>query len=274
MIEEACSQDILWFVFYKDELILQHQEDGSFSIPHGKTPPVTPPSLNTTHRISPMSDGTEVRTFSLSNPLQESDSNPLCGDWELCGLRESFYKLPIELFQKAGKCKEILYWDEKNKYCGVCGSPLTLDTDISKRCHSCGNEVWAQVSTAIIVRINRGDELLLVKARNFRKNFYGLVAGFVETGESLEEAVCREVMEETGIHIKNLRYFDSQPWPFPCGLMVGFTAEYANGELHLQLSELDQGGWFHYKNLPTLPDSVSIARRLINDFLESKKDCQ
>ena len=97
---------------------------------------------------------------------------------------------------------------------------------------------------------------------------YGLVAGFVETGETLEEAVHREVKEETGIKITNLRYFSSQPWPYPCGLMVGFNADYVEGEIHLQRSELAKGGWFRKDNLPTIPEKLSIARKLIDAWLD------
>jgi NAD+ diphosphatase len=116
----------------------------------------------------------------------------------VCAL--SFYKLDRELYNKAGKCAELLYWDHNTKYCGVCGAPMKMHTDISKRCTACGKEVWPQLSTAIITLIHRGDEIVMVHARNFKGCFYGLVAGFVETGETLEQAVKREVMEET--HLK------------------------------------------------------------------------
>ena len=144
---------------------------------------------------------------------------------------------------------------------------MKLHTDISKRCTNCGKEVWPQLATAIIVLIHRGDDVLLVHARNFKGDFYGLVAGFVETGETLEEAVRREVMEETGLTITNLRYFGSQPWPYPCGLMVGFNADYVSGEVHLQRSELSKGAWFNKNNLPTIPEKLSIARKLLDNWL-------
>ena len=115
--------------------------------------------------------------------------------------------------------------------------------------------------------IHREEEVLLVHARNFKSNFYGLVAGFVETGETLEEAVHREVMEETGIRITNLRYFGSQPWPYPCGLMVGFNADYVSGSLSLQKDELSKGSWFTKDNLPTIPEKLSIARMILDDWL-------
>lgn len=129
--------------------------------------------------------------------------------------------------------------------------------------------LWqGDLATAVIVLVHRGEEVLLVHAKNFVNNrIYGLVAGFVETGETLEEAVRREVMEETQLDITNLRYFGSQPWPFPCGLMVGFHADYAGGEIHLQRSELERGSWFGRDNLPPLPEKLSIARKLVDDWL-------
>lgn len=119
-------------------------------------------------------------------------------------------------------------------------------------------------------RINtQNDQVLLVHANNFKGNYYGLVAGFVETGETLEQAVVREVTEETSLKIKNLKYFGSQPWPYPCGLMIGFYAEYESGEIKLQRSELGAGGWFTMDNLPPIPEKLSIARKLIDNWIEN-----
>ena len=146
---------------------------------------------------------------------------------------------------------------------------MKMHTDISKRCTNCGKEVWPQLATAIIVLVSRGDEVLLVHARNFASDFSGLVPGFVETGETLEQAVHREVREETGVTITNLRYFGSQPWPYPCGLMVGFTADYVSGDIHLQRSELSRGGWFRRDHLPTIPEKLSIARMILDHWINS-----
>lgn len=145
-----------------------------------------------------------------------------------------------------------------------------MATDISKKCTECGKQVWPSLATAIIVLIKKDDQVLLVHARNFKGNFDSLVAGFVETGENLEEAVHREVMEETGLTIKNLKYFGSQPWPYPSGLMIGFSAEYVDGEIHLQKEELSRGKWFTKENLPILPEKLSIARKLIDAWLADK----
>ena len=128
-------------------------------------------------------------------------------------------------------------------------------------------EVWPQLATAVHRSCTPRRRVLLVHARNFKTDFYGLVAGFVETGETLEEAVHREVEEETGIKIKNIRYFGSQPWPYPCGLMVGFNADYDGGDIHLQQSELSKGAWFTKDNLPTIPEPLSIARMILDDWI-------
>ena len=250
-----------WFVFCKTDVMLEKNGDGTYTIPLSEECPITLKEWQTPHRITPMDDGTEVRTVSIDAPITNQER------YEMCGLRPSFYKLSKELYLKAGKCQEILYWDKNTQFCGVCGAPMKLHTDISKRCTNCGKEVWPQLATAIIVLIHRGDDVLLVHARNFKGDFYGLVAGFVETGETLEEAVRREVMEETGLTITNLRYFGSQPWPYPCGLMVGVNADYVSGEVHLQRSELSKGAWFNKNNLPTIPEKLSIARKLLDNWL-------
>ena len=149
---------------------------------------------------------------------------------------------------------------------------MKLHTSISKRGTHCGKEVWPLLATAIIVLIHRDDKILLVHARNFRGNWFGLVAGFVETGETLEEAVVREVYEEVGINISNIRYFGSQPWPYPCGLMVGFHADYVSGDLQLQRSEIDDAGWYDRDHLPPVPGKMSIARKLIDSWLDRRFD--
>ena len=251
-----------YFVFCKDDVLLMPLDDGSFTIPCQEEPPTEVKPWTHLMNISPMADGTEVVTYRIEMPPVDSKLQP-------SPLRQSYYKLPRELYLKAGKCQELLYWDRNTKYCGVCGAPMRMDTDISKKCTECGKEIWPQLATAVIVLIHRGDEVLLVRAKNFRTDFYGLVAGFVETGETLEEAVAREAMEETGVTITNIRYFGSQPWPYPCGLMVGFHADYVSGEIHLQRSEIAKGGWFTRDNLPTIPEKLSIARMLLDDWLEN-----
>ncbi|MDD6553522.1 MAG: NAD(+) diphosphatase [Prevotellaceae bacterium] len=252
-----------WFIFCKSDVVLEKKADGSYTIPFSEEPPVAVKPWTHVMEIAPMDDGSPVRAFRIDNPVTDHPN------LEMCGLRPSYYKLSRPLYLKAGKCYELLYWDMNTQFCGTCGAPMKMHTIISKRCTNCGKEVWPQLATAIIVLIHRGDEVLLVHARNFHTNFYGLVAGFVETGETLEEAVHREVMEETGMTITNLRYFGSQPWPYPCGLMVGYNADWVSGEIHLQKSELSRGSWFTKDNLPTIPEKLSIARMILDDWLKN-----
>lgn len=252
-----------FFVFCKGDIMLEKLPDGTYTIPLEEDAPTEIKPWYNIINAGPIGD-IEVRTYQIDAPITHN------AKYEMCGLRPSYYKLNSELYLKAGKCEELLYWDKNTHFCGVCGAPMKMHTDTSKKCTECGKEVWPQLATAIIVLIHKGDEVLLVHAKNFKSNFMGLVAGFVETGETLEQAVHREVMEETNLTITNIRYFGSQPWPYPCGLMVGFTADYVSGEIKLQTSELARGAWFSKDNLPTIPEKLSIARKLIDAWLEGK----
>lgn len=245
-----------YFVFCQSDLVLEKTNNG-YQIPTEL--PVEMKPWSTVMNV----DGDKA--CRIEQPLLGNER------YEMWGLRQSYYKLSHEDYLKAGKCHELLYWDQNTKFCGVCGGPMRFDTDISKKCEHCGKEVWPQLATAVIVLVRKDKEVLLVHAKNFRTDFYGLVAGFVETGETLEEAVHREVMEETGLHIKNLKYFASQPWPYPCGLMVGFIADYDGGKIHLQRSELSKGSWFDKDHLPQIPEKLSIARQLIDHWLEEQE---
>ena len=256
-----------YFVFCQDQLLLEQQPDGTCTIPFAEEPPTAVKPWTTIMNVTPIGNS-EVKTYATDTPFAETNSDNGNAVTRLSvPLRQSYYRLPWELYVKAGKCAELLYWDRNTRFCGVCGGPMRFHTDISKRCEHCGKEVWPQLATAVIVRITRGDdEVLLARARNFRGDFYGLIAGFVETGETLEEAVRREVHEETGLDISHITYFGSQPWPYPCGLMVGFTARYAGGSIHVQREELKNVAWFNRHHLPQLPEKLSIARRLIDDW--------
>ena len=249
----------LWFIFYKDKLLLAKQGE-KFAVPAGEEAPVGLCKSSSVMEVGTMDDGTPIKTFALNAPV----INDTAFEW--IDLRKSFHPLPREHYLKAGKCRELIYWDSNTQYCGTCGTPLRMHTPISKRCPQCGREIWPALSPAIIVLVHKGNEALLVHARNFKGDYYGLVAGFVETGETLEEAVHREVAEETGITITNLRYFGSQPWPYPNGLMVGFEADYVAGNIHLQKEELSHGAWFSKENLPAVPDKLSIARKMIDHW--------
>ena len=252
------AQKLRWYLFYRDQLLLQERPEG-LAIPAGAEPPV---AVDRTFTVDYQGAGT-AQAAHLAAPVELSG-------YRMMGLRASWDLLPQAAYDEAGKAFQLLYWDTHSRYCPVCGTPTEQTTPICKRCPRCGHELYPPIAPAIIVLIRKEEEVLLVHARNFRGNFHGLVAGFIEVGETLEECVRREVREETGLEIKELRYFASQPWPYPSGLMIGFTATYAGGSLKLQTEELSTGAFFSKDNLPEIPRKLSLARKLIDAWLAGK----
>ncbi len=187
------------------------------------------------------------------------------------GLRQVYGRLDKDLFWVAARAIQIVDWDRTHQFCGRCGVRMEpQQTERAKKCPQCGLLHFPRLAPAIIVLVERGDKLLLARSRRFASGMYSVLAGFVEPGESLEETVVREVREEVGISIKDIRYFGSQPWPFPHSLMIGFTATYAGGEIAIDGEEIEDAGWFTVDSLPPLPGKISIARKLIDWFLEKQ----
>jgi NAD+ diphosphatase len=187
------------------------------------------------------------------------------------GLRQVYGRLDEDLFWVATRAVQIVDWGRTHLFCGRCGSPLrTKTTERAKECPTCGQLHFPRLAPAIIVLVERGHELLLARSRHFLPGMYSVLAGFVEPGESLEEAVVREVKEEVGVDVKNIKYFGSQPWPFPHSLMIGFTATYAGGEIRLDDTEIEDAGWYAADHLPQIPGKISIARKLIDWFVEKQ----
>lgn len=160
-----------------------------------------------------------------------------------------------------------------NQRCGICGFPMTMkeeDNDRAMICTNCGHMVWPKTSPAIIVAVTKKDKLLLAHNKMFANGMYSVVAGFVEMGETLEDCIRREVLEETGIKVHNIKYFGSQPWAFPNSYMMGFTAEYLEGEIKVDNEEIVDANWYSKDEIPGLyRESVSISTRLIEWFLEA-----
>ncbi|NLC55753.1 MAG: NAD(+) diphosphatase [Armatimonadetes bacterium] len=187
----------------------------------------------------------------------------------LVGLRELFGVLPDPLYAVATRAVHVAHWDLASRYCGRCGEPTALAVDErAKQCPACGQRSYPQIAPAVIVAVRRGDRILLARSPRFAPGMFSVLAGFVEPGETLEQCVHREIREEVGIEIGNLRYFGSQPWPFPNSLMLGFTAEYVAGEIMVDRVEVLEADWFPAAGpLPILPGKLSIARALIDNFL-------
>jgi NAD+ diphosphatase len=193
---------------------------------------------------------------------------PVPEGMEWVELRSLFSVVDEELFWIAGRAGHLAGWDLNHRRCGACGAALVLkDEEWAKACPACGQIYYPQISPAIIASVVQGDRILLARNQHYRYPFFSVLAGFVEPGESLESAVHREIREEVGLAVKNLRYFGSQPWPFPNSLMIGFTAEYAGGELRPDPSEILEARWFTRDAMPEIPSSISIARKLIDAFL-------
>lgn len=189
---------------------------------------------------------------------------------EFQDMRQLYGLLDEDIYMLAGRAYQIVYWDLTHRFCGKCGSPTeTHAEERAKVCPECGFMSYPRLNPAIIVAVVREKQLLLAHAKHFKENFYSVIAGFVEAGETFEECVKREVMEEAGIKVKNIRYFGSQPWPYPNSLMIGFTAEYESGEVKADGVEISDAGWYDASSLPEVPTRMSIAGRLIEWFKAS-----
>lgn len=176
------------------------------------------------------------------------------------------------LFNLAGRACQIVEWDCQHRYCGRCGRPTILSQgDRSRRCDHCNELFYPRLSPCVIVIITRGDHCLLASSARWQGEFYSALAGFIEPGETAEEALHREVMEEVGLRVANLQYFSSQPWPFPGQLMIGFHAEYLGGEIQVDGEEIVAADWYHYRQLPPHPDEQTLSGRLIQHFVEACK---
>lgn len=187
---------------------------------------------------------------------------------EAVPLRAIFQLAGPQLFMLAGRAAQLLDWQANHRFCGRCGTPTEMaEGETAMRCPACGLLAYPRISPAVMVLVRDGEKLLLARSPHFKPGVFSALAGFVEPGETLEQCAAREVREEVGIEIANLRYFDSQPWPFPNSLMVAFFADYADGTITPDPAEIAEAAWFTPDELPILPDPISISRRLIDAAL-------
>jgi NAD+ diphosphatase len=184
-------------------------------------------------------------------------------------LRQLYGKIDQELLYLSFRAIHLLDWSQKTKFCKRCGMELIIQQEMerAKKCPGCGHQSFPRLSPAVIVLVERDNTCLLARSPRFQDGFYSVLAGFSEPGETLEDTVRREVWEETGIEVEDIRYFGSQPWPFPDSLMIGFTAQYSGGEIHVDGTEIMEADWFPYDQLPKIPGRISIARGLIDWFI-------
>ncbi len=201
-------------------------------------------------------------------------AEPACPGLELKGLRELFGILPESDMEMAARAFQTLEWSTAHAFCGRCGTPTVYSTtELARTCPSCGAIYFPRITPAVITLVHKGPEILLARGLRFGPRFYSLIAGFVEAGETLEQAVERELLEEVGIKVKDITYFGSQSWPYPSQLMVGFTAHHADGDLRINESEISDARWVSPSALPSdieLPTNYSISGRLIRSVLVPK----
>jgi NAD+ diphosphatase len=249
----------LWFAFRGRELLVSD----AFGIP--SLPSLAVLGLATTRaQYLGTLDGEACFSAELAR-----DAEPPPGA-QFRDLRQLYGRMRESLLSVAARAVQIMEWDRTHQFCGACAAPtVPHDKARSRVCSNpgCKLEHYPRLSPAIIVAVERGEEILLARSPHFPPNIFSVLAGFVDPGESVEDAVHREVFEETGLKLSNVRYFSSQPWPFPNSLMLGYQAEHAGGELVLDPEEIEEAAFFHVDALPAMfPGRVSISQWLIQDF--------
>ena len=197
-------------------------------------------------------------------------ARPLPDDVAFSDLRSLYGRLSDVQWTVAGRAVQLVDWARTHRFCGRCGTPTAPSPgERAMRCPACGLLAFPRIAPAVITLVTRGEEALLARGVAFPVPMYSCIAGFVEPGETIEEAVRREVREEVGVAITNLAYVASQPWPFPHSLMLGFTADWAGGEIVIDQREIADAQWFRPDEMPMIPPGISIARKLIDGWLHA-----
>ncbi|MFM6905106.1 MAG: NAD(+) diphosphatase [Acinetobacter tjernbergiae] len=206
----------------------------------------------------------------IARDLLENEAIP--EGYQLVPIRELIQSWSTTEFLQASRAVQLLEWRRNHKFCSHCGHATEIHSkEYAMVCPACSYHQYPRVQPCIITIITKGDnEVLLAKSAHNKSNMYGLIAGFVEVGETLEEAVQREAFEEVGLKLKNIRYMSSQPWPFPSNLMIAFRAEYDSGEIQLQVEEISEAQFFRFDQLPEIPFKGSIAHAMIMQIIENK----
>jgi len=256
------SDDAIAHVFIRDALVQSVDQPGALPWRFYKQMGL---SAMTVHGLGKLAGEDHIAVA-----LHPEQSEALLPDgFKASGLRSWFGILDEGMLGIALRAVQVLSWDRTHRFCGACGTETELGSHERVRsCPACKLTVYPRISPAMMVLVTHGQKLLLGRGVNFPSGFYSALAGFVEAGESVEETVHREVMEEVNVRVKNLKYFSSQSWPFPNSLMIAFTAEYDGGELKPDPAELIDAQWFDIDEMPRIPPSFSIARALIDHTVQ------
>lgn len=255
------EEDSIWFAFQDGQLLMFQDDDGALIPQLARFS-----DLGISHR-KPHYLGTLAGQHCYAVLIETGSDLP--DRFYLQDLRRLAAEVDPALFMLAGRARQILEWDDTHRYCSRCGTPTQHHgSERAKVCPTCHFTQYPRISPCIIVLVTRGYEVLLARSAQFPPGMFSTLAGFVESGETLEMAVHREVEEEVGIKITNLRYLGSQPWPFPHSLMIGFHADYAGGEIKVDGVEIEQADWWPINGLPRTPPPGSISRYLIDQYVD------
>lgn len=262
MLNQHTGFSNYFLIFHKDKLILQTNYTPFVDV----NPDLLSNGLRNHHQIGEW-DGKSVCC------AEWLSDDPIPQQHTILPLKRAIERLTVEWYPFVARALAIIQWDNNNLFCGRCShATIRVNHHFEKKCPACALLFYPRISPSVIVLIEKGDYLLMARSPHFAPGVFGLIAGFVEAGENLEETIHREVEEEVGLKIKALRYTGSQSWPFPDSLVIGFRAEYDSGELRVDHSELEVAGWYRYDDLPGYPStSVSIARKLIDQFVLEKQ---
>ena len=193
--------------------------------------------------------------------------------WRPVPLRAAMMGFPEHLAGLASRAAQVLEWDRTHRFCGACGTPTEHQAgERARRCPACGHTAYPRISPAMMALVWRPGQVLLARAPHFVNRMYSALAGFVEAGESIEQCIRREVEEEVGVQVDNLRYYGSQSWPFPNSLMIAFTAEWTGGDIVPQADEIEHAEWFPIDELPNIPPRFSISGHLIRDTVQAMRE--
>lgn len=249
--------EALWFVIQESDLLIEAP---------GQVPRMREPAERSLKIRAPHYLGAHGGVPCFCGEIAPED--PVPAGLERAGLRPLFGRLPDDQFWLAARAVQIVDWDRTHQFCGRCGHrTVQKKTERARECPACGLACFPRLAPAVIILIERGDEILLARSHRLPPGLHSVVAGFVEPGETLEQAAAREIREEVGVEIRNLAYFGSQPWPFPHSLMIAFTAQHAAGEICIDPEEIESAGWYRYDRMPPIPGALSVARRLIDHYL-------
>ena len=201
--------------------------------------------------------------------VELANESLLSEDTALTPLRNLLGRIPDSLFTICSRSIQLSDWKKNNQFCGICGSKMTNhETERAMFCECNNLMIYPRISPCVIVLVTKGEDLLLAHNKNFPGTFYSTLAGFIEAGESAESAIHREIYEEVKVTVKNIEYFGSQSWPFPSQLMLGYHAEYSDGDIEPDGVEIDKADWFNYKQLPQVPTgNISISGQLIESYI-------